>query len=215
MRLPILSLVVVVAACATGTPRTNTAHMGLEAARERARADSVMRPYNAADIEFMSGMIHHHAQAIEMSKLAPSRGASAAVIRLTGRVINAQTDEIGLMQRWLEDRRLPVPEPNAKGMVHNMGGMQHTTLMPGMLTDEQMAKLAAARGVEFDRHFLTYMIQHHRGAVEMVKALYASPGAANDETVFRFSTDVQVDQTTEIARMIQMVMDIGGPVPTP
>jgi len=215
MRLPILSLVVVVAACATGTPRTNTAHMGLEAARARARADSVTRPYNAADIEFMSGMIHHHAQAIEMSKLAPSRGASAAVIRLTGRVINAQTDEIGLMQRWLEDRRLPVPEPNPKGMVHTMGGMQHTTLMPGMLTDEQMAKLAAARGVEFDRHFLTYMIQHHRGAVEMVKALYASPGAANDETVFRFSSDVQVDQTTEIARMIQMVMDIGGPVPTP
>src|SRR5207249_3407246 len=114
----------------------------------------------------MSTMTHHHAQATVMSKWAPTHGASPAVLRLTQRIINAQTDEIAMMSRWLADRNQAVPEPNPAGQVMQMGGETHTMLMPGMLTDEQMTQLDAARGPEFDRLFLTFMIQHHRGAVQ-------------------------------------------------
>jgi uncharacterized protein (DUF305 family) len=180
--------------------------MGLEAAKAKARADSVRWPYTAADIRFMSTMIHHHAQAIVMAKMAPTHGASPAILRLTQRIINAQTDEIALMSRWLADRNQPVPDPNPAGETMQMGGMTHTMLMPGMLTDDQMKQLDAARGPEFDRLFLTFMIQHHRGAVQMVQELVANRGAANDETVFKFAADVNVDQTTEINRMLEMLL---------
>jgi uncharacterized protein (DUF305 family) len=159
----------------------------------------------------MSGMISHHAQAIAMAKWAPTHGASPAIIRLTERIINAQTDEIQLMQTWLRDRKQPVPEADPKGMKMQMGGMTHTMLMPGMLTEAQMKELDAARGLEFDRLFLTYMIQHHRGAVAMVQELFASPGAGNDLTVFKFASDVNVDQSTEIARMAEMLLNLGAP----
>jgi uncharacterized protein (DUF305 family) len=182
--------------------------MGDSAAKLRARADSVKYPYTEADIRFMSGMIHHHAQAIKMAGWATSHGASPAVVRLTERIINAQADEIKFMQLWLRDRRQPVPEPNPEGMTMNMGGMQHTMLMPGMLTAEQMRELDAARGAEFDRLFLTFMIQHHRGAVGMVKELFSSHGAGQDESVFKFANDVEVDQTTEINRMLQMLLGL-------
>jgi uncharacterized protein (DUF305 family) len=89
-----------------------------------------------------------------------------------------------------------------------MGGMQHTMLMPGMLTPEQMRALDTARGAEFDRLFLTYMIQHHRGAVAMVQDLFAAHGAGQDETIFKFASDVSVDQTTEIARMSRMLLEL-------
>jgi uncharacterized protein (DUF305 family) len=181
----------------------------------KARADSVRRPYTAADIHFMSGMIAHHAQAIAMARWAPNHGAGDAVSRLAERVINAQTDEISLMQRWLIDRNQPAPEPDPRGMRMQMGGMEHTMLMPGMLTPEQMQKLDAARSSEFDRLFLTFMIQHHRGAVEMVKELFSNPGAGQDEIVWKFASDVNVDQTTEIARMQRMLaaltLGIGAP----
>lgn len=176
----------------------------------KARADSARLPYTAADIHFMSGMISHHAQAIVMAKWAPSHGASPAIIRLTERIINAQTDEITLMQTWLRDRRQPVPEADPKGMRMTMGGTTHTMLMPGMLTENQMKQLDAARGVEFDRLFLTFMIQHHRGAVAMVQELFASVGAGQDETVFKFASDVNVDQSTEITRMVEMLLGMGA-----
>src|SRR5436190_3445390 len=163
----------------------------------KARADSARLPYTEADIRFMSGMISHHAQAIEMSHWAPTHGASPAIIRLTERIINAQGDEIKLMQTWLRDRRQPVPAADPKGMSMQMGGMTHTMLMPGMLTEAQMKELDAARGAEFDKLFLTYMIQHHRGAVSMVQELFGSVGAGQDLTVFKFASDVNVDQTTE------------------
>lgn len=182
--------------------------MGDAAAIARAQADSARYPYTVADINFMSGMIHHHAQAIAMSRLAATHGANPEVQRLAARIINAQTDEISLMQQWLRDRRQPVPEPNPRGMVHVMNGVEHVMPMPGMLTDEQMRALDAARDSEFDRLFLTYMIQHHRGAIEMVKELLASYGAAQDETVFKFSADVNVDQTTEINRMLRMLLEL-------
>ena len=170
-----------------------------------ARADSARHPYTEADIRFMSGMIHHHAQALVMARWAPSHGASAAVQTLAGRIINAQTDDIRLMQTWLRDRNQPVPEPNPRGMTMVMGGMEHEMLMPGMLTPEQMDKLDAARGTEFDRLFLSFMIQHHQGAVAMVKDLFGSYGAGQNETVFKFASDVNVDQTTEIERMQKML----------
>jgi uncharacterized protein (DUF305 family) len=172
---------------------------------EEARRDSIRRPYTAADIEFMSGMIGHHAQAIKMASWAPTHGASKALQIFAGRIAMAQTAEIGLMQQWLRDRNQPVPEPDPRGMKMTMGGTDSYMLMPGMLTPEQMAQLDSARGVEFDRLFLTYMMQHHRGAIAMVDKLDNTPGAAQDEVVFKFSNDVQADQTTEIDRMQQML----------
>ena len=167
----------------------------------KARADSLRYPYTAADVQFLSHMIGHHAQALVMAGWAPSHGANPEVQRLAARIINAQTDEINIMQNWLRDRRQPVPEAKAGPMKMVMNGMEHEMLMPGMLTDEQMKELDQARGTDFDRLFLRYMIQHHRGAVSMVNDLFQTPGAAQDETVFKFANDVNVDQTTEIARM--------------
>jgi uncharacterized protein (DUF305 family) len=112
------------------------------------------------------------------------------------------------MQSWLRDRRQPVPEPDPAGMKMKMGDMDHVMLMPGMLTPEQMAQLDAARGKEFDRLFLTFMIQHHQGAITMVRELFSTQGAGQDESVFQFANDVQVDQETEIARMRQMLLEL-------
>ncbi|HEV8599457.1 MAG TPA: DUF305 domain-containing protein [Gemmatimonadales bacterium] len=181
-----------------------SAAQGEPAALSRAKADSAR--YTAADIHFMSGMIHHHAQAIVMANWAPTHGASPAVLRLAERIINAQTDEIAIMQQWLQDRRQPVPEARATGMKMTMGGMEHEMLMPGMLSDSQMQQLDTARGAEFDRLFLLFMIQHHKGAITMVQELLGSYGAGQDQTVFKFASDVNVDQTTEIARMEKMLV---------
>lgn len=175
----------------------------------RARADSIRYPYTRADVDFMQGMIGHHAQAVVMAQWAPTHGADAALQRLAERILNAQQDEIATMQRWLGDRlqRVPEAKPMAHDMAH-MDGMDHAAmLMPGMLTDAQMTALDAARGPVFDRLFLTYMIQHHRGATSMVTTLFATPGAGEDATVFKFASDVNVDQTTEIARMQRMLFE--------
>lgn len=166
------------------------------------RADSIRHPYTKADVDFMSHMIAHHAQALEMARWAPSHGASRAVQTLAERIINGQQDEINSMQQWLRDRGKPVPEPGSMAMMHR--GM----MMPGMLTPDQMRELDQARGPEFDRLFLSYMIQHHRGAVTMVKQLFDTYGAARDEKVFKFANDVNVDQTTEIARMERMLASL-------
>ena len=170
-------------------------------------AQSQVRPsYTEADIAFMSGMIAHHAQAVQMAGWAPSHGASPAVRRLCERIVVAQRDEIAFMQQWLRDRGLPVPEPDPRG--HLMPGMDHPMLMPGMLTPDQMTKLDQTREAEFDRLFLTFMIQHHQGAIAMVEHLMGSPGAAQDEYVFKFASDVNADQTTEIDRMYEMLATI-------
>jgi len=190
-----------------------------QAAMARARADSARHPWTDADARFMTNMIGHHAQAIVMATMAPSHGASPQIQTLAGRIINAQRDEIVTMQTWLRDRGRPVPEVGSGGehAGHDMGAMQHDghdmgamqhELMPGMLTPAQLAALAAARGGEFDRMFLRLMIQHHSGAVQMVSELFGSYGAGQDETVFKFASDVNVDQTTEIARMQRMLADL-------
>lgn len=195
-------------AMAQSSPQLASGGSAEEAAIARAKADSARHPYTRADIAFMSGMIHHHAQAIVMSGWAPTHGASPTLQRLASRIINAQRDEIATMQRWLRDRRQPVPDPSDSGMKMMMHGEMHEMLMPGMLTDAQMKELDEARGKEFDRLFLTFMIQHHSGAVSMVKELFASYGAGQDELVFKLASDINVDQTTEIARMQKMLAAI-------
>ncbi len=180
----------------------------LERGIAKAQADSARYAYTEADIRFMSGMISHHAQAITMARLAQSNGARPAVVTLAGRVINAQQDEIALMQNWLRERRQPVPEPNPAGMKMMMNGVEHDMLMPGMLTPEQMRQLTAARGPEFDQLFLKLMIQHHNGATAMVKELFDTYGAGQDQLVFKFAADVNIDQTTEIARMEKLLFSI-------
>jgi uncharacterized protein (DUF305 family) len=183
-----------------GTAPTPEPTESSPAAIARARADSARYPYTAADIAFMQGMIGHHAQAIVMSRLAPTRTESASIRTLAARIINAQQDEIAIMERWLRDRQQPVADTSMAGHQH----MGHP-MMPGMLTDAQMAELEAARGDDFDRRFLRLMIQHHEGAITMVTDLFATDGAAQDQTVFRFASDAQVDQRTEIARMQRML----------
>jgi uncharacterized protein (DUF305 family) len=171
--------------------------------------------WTPADAHFMSAMIHHHAQAIVMSRLAPDHAQNEQVKVLASRIINAQQDEIATMQQWLRDRGQPVPEATPGPMKMEMNGMQHDMLMPGMLTDAQMAELAAARGRDFDRLYLTYMIQHHRGATHMVTELFGTQGAGQDESVFKFASDVNVDQTTEIARMQRMLAALIFESPAP
>ena len=174
----------------------------------KAKADSARLPYVEADVQFMQGMISHHAQAIVMAKWAPTHGASSSVRTLCERIINAQTDEIRLMQQWLRDRHQNVPDAVPAPMKMKMNGMEMTMLMPGMLSEEQMKQLDAARDADFDRLFLRFMIQHHSGAVSMVKDLFATTGAGQDELVFKFASDVNVDQTTEIRRMEDMLANI-------
>lgn len=186
---------------AAPTLRAQSAKTGIEQARQ----DSIRRPYTSADIEFMSGMIGHHAQAVKMAGWCKSHGASASLTIFCGRVAMAQTAEIGLMQQWLRERHQPAPEADARGMKMVMNGKEEFMVMPGMLTEAQMAQLDAARGVAFDRLWITDMIQHHRGAIQMVDKLFNTPGAGQDEIVFKFANDVQADQSTEIDRMQQML----------
>ena len=201
---------VALSACATASQPPTTAPSPVSRARDDsaaiavARADSAGKPYTNADIQFMSMMIAHHAQAIDIARWAPTHGASASLRVLSERVINAQKDEIALMQRWLRERQLPVPEASAT-MTMAGGHMHH---MPGMLSAEQLAQLDRARDKEFDRLFLTFMIQHHSGAVTMVEDLFRSEGAALDDTVFKLASDISADQTTEIERMQQMLAEL-------
>ena len=160
-------------------------------------------PPSPADVKFMGDMIGHHSQAIRISRWAPSRGASPAVQRLAERIVVGQLDEIDIMQRWLRTHDQPVVEPDTAGDGH--GGMDHSAHMPGMLSPEELERLGAARGAEFDRLFLTYMIRHHQGALTMVDQLFASQGAAQNDTVFRLASDVYAEQSTEIARMQSML----------
>src|ERR1051325_10528661 len=162
-------------------------------------------PYSDADVEFMSGMIPHHAQAVLMAGWAPSHGARQDVRILCERIVVGQRDEIIMMQNWLRDRDQVVPDATSTRMKMMMDGMEHDMLMPGMLTDEEMAQLDRARGAEFDRLFLLGMIKHHQGAIDMVDELFKAYGAAQDEKVFRFASDVYADQSTEIDRMQKML----------
>src|SRR6266705_514324 len=167
-------------------------------------------PYTDADVDFMSGMIPHHAQAVIMAGWAPSHGARTDVAILCERIVVAQRDEIAMMQMWLQDRGQLVPDATSTRHRMTMNGVEHDMLMPGMLTDEDMAALDRARGPEFDRLFLTGMIGHHQGAIDMVGVLFKSYGAAQDEMVYKFASEVDADQSIEIDRMNRMLEEGGG-----
>jgi len=173
-------------------------------------AVGIKQPYSDADIAFMTGMIPHHAQAIIMAGWAPTHGARADVAILCGRILVGQGDEIKSMQQWLGDRSLPVPDAKSTRMKMKMNGMEHDMLMPGMLTDEEMAALDKARGPEFDRLFLEGMIRHHQGAIDMVTDLFKSYGAAQDDIIYKFASDVFSDQSIEIGVMHKMLEKSGG-----
>ena len=162
-------------------------------------------PYSDADVDFMSGMIPHHAQAVIMAGWAPTHGARSDVAILCERIVVGQRDEIAMMQGWLRDRGLEVPDAASTRHKMKMNGMVHEMLMPGMLSDEEMVALDKSRGPEFDRLFLEGMIRHHQGAIDMVDVLFKSYGAAQDETVFKFANDVYADQGIEIAKMHDML----------
>jgi uncharacterized protein (DUF305 family) len=168
------------------------------------------RRASPADVEFITGMIHHHAQAIVMAGFSPTHGANQQIQILSERITVSQRDEIRLMQQWLREVGEPAPEPDARGMRMTMGGMEHMMLMPGMLTEEQMAQLDAARGREFDRLFLTFMIQHHEGALQMVEKLFATYGGGVDDVIYKFASDTFADQGSEIDRMQKMLDAMGG-----
>jgi uncharacterized protein (DUF305 family) len=162
-------------------------------------------PYSDADVDFMAGMIPHHAQAVVMAGWAPTHGARKDVAILCERIVVGQRDEIVMMQGWLRDRGLEVPDATSMRHKMKMNGMTHEMLMPGMLSDEEMAALDKARGPEFDRLFLEGMIRHHQGAIDMVDVLFKAYGAAQDETVYKFASDVYADQSIEIDKMHEML----------
>jgi len=171
---------------------------------------ATLPPRSPADVRFMQGMIMHHAQAVEMTALIESHTTTKDLRSLGARISSSQSDEIKFMKRWLEARGEPTREPISPVMPE-MHGMDmsshsgHSMLMPGMLTEKQMEALKKAKGEEFDRLFLTGMIQHHGGALIMVKDLFDTAGAGQDAELFNFATDVDSGQRAEIRIMQTML----------
>jgi uncharacterized protein (DUF305 family) len=210
----VLPLAACAAAAASPSPLP-TAGSGPAAATPAVRADTGRTGYSAADVRFMQGMIGHHAQALEMVALLPSRTAREDLRLLAERIRVSQESEIRSMQQWLRAHGEEVPMAGAghAGMDHaalDHGAMDHA-LMPGMLTPGQMAALAASTGPAFERLFLQSMIRHHEGALQMVAELFATQGAAQEPQVFSFASDVDADQRAEIARMQALL----GRLPNP
>lgn len=158
--------------------------------------------YTVADVHFMQGMIAHHAQAIFMSRLAASHGANPRLLKFANKIDQSQMSEIRLMQEWLRANGQTAPDTSS----------YHHVMMAGMLSDAQVKQLTAAQAAEFDQLFLTFMIQHHEGALKMVVDLNASPGAAQDVDVSVFANDVTTVQTAEIGTMHRMLESV-PPVP--
>lgn len=170
---------------------------------------ATLPPRSPKDVEFMRGMIMHHAQAVEMTALIESRTENESLRLLGARISKSQSDEMSFMKRWLEARGEPIsaPMPGMSG-AHEMPDVDtssHRMHMPGMLTPKQMEALRKAKGAEFDRLFLTGMIQHHDGALVMVKALFDTAGAGQDAELFNFATDVDGGQRAEIKIMRTML----------
>ena len=168
---------------------------------------ATLPPDSPADFQFMQGMIMHHAQAVEMTALIESRTTTKDLRSLAARISRSQSDEINFMKRWLETRGKPISP-----MTHEMPGMDMSShrmvmpgLMPGMLTAKQMKALKKAKGAEFNRLFLTGMIQHHNGALIMVKDLFDAAGAGQDAELFNFATDIDSGQRAEI-RIMQTLL---------
>lgn len=169
---------------------------------------AALPPRSPADVEFMQGMILHHAQAIEMTAMIPSHTQNKELRSLGARISSSQADEIKFMKRWLAARGESVPNAMAKMPGMDMPGEtshESMALMPGMLTAQQMDALRKAEGAEFDRLFLLGMIQHHNGALTMVKNLFDTAGAGQDAELFNFATDADNSQRAEIRIMETML----------
>ncbi|MFO6431757.1 DUF305 domain-containing protein [Erythrobacter sp. W302b] len=161
--------------------------------------------YTASDVAFMQHMIVHHQQAVEMAVLVKDRTNTAELVTIAGRIESSQADEIAFMKAWLSERGEPVEDPMMKGHGEHMHHM-----MKGMASPDQMKALAAAKGVEFDRQFLTLMIAHHEGAVDMVEKLLDEDGTAADPVLYQFVGDIDSEQTTEITRMDKLLAGLSG-----
>lgn len=161
-------------------------------------------PLSPKDVEFMQGMIMHHAQAVEMTAMIAERTSNADVGKIGARISQSQSDEMAFMRRWLILRRQS-PEMRMSGSGHGGHG-GHDMLMPGMLSPEQMKALKDSKGAEFDRLFLSGMIQHHEGALAMVDDLFKTGGAGQDGEIFNFATDVDSGQRAEI-RSMRAILD--------
>ncbi len=169
-----------------------------------ASTTGTLPPLSRADVEFMQGMIMHHAQAVEMTALIPSHTNNKDLQELGARISSSQSDEIRFMKRWLAARGQPISMAMPGMPDMDMSG-KPMPLMPGMLTPEQMEALRKVKGAEFDRLFLTGMIQHHGGALTMVKDLFNSAGAGQDAEIFNFATDADNTQRAEIRIMQNML----------
>ena len=166
------------------------------------------RRYVDADVRFMQHMIEHHGQALHMTDLVPERASSETVRLMAERIEVSQRDEIGRMRRWLVERGEDVPAVGAGH--HHDAPADSGQSMPGMLSTEELTRLEAARGSEFDRLFLEYMIRHHEGALVMVAELFATDGAGQELDIFRFASDVDADQRAEIRRMQSLLEQHAG-----
>ncbi len=192
----------------TDSPKPVVVQPGAPGAPTRTLPSSTtgkLPPLAREDVEFMQGMMFHHSQAVEMTAMIASHSQTKNLRALGARISSSQTDEIKFMKRWLAARGESVPQtmPDMPGMdVPN----QRTPMMPGMLTPEQMGALRQAGGADFDRLFLTGMIQHHNGALTMVKDLFGTPGAGQDAEIFNFATDADNTQRAEI-RIMQNMLD--------
>ncbi len=175
-----------------------------------ARAQGTTPPHTAADVRFMQGMIHHHAQAVTMAALVPTRSSRQDLKMLARRIDVSQVDEIEWMRNWLRDRDEPLADANADANSDAHAEHGGGALMPGMLSADAMAALERATGAEFDRLFLGGMIRHHEGAIVMVAQLFATPGAGQESMIFGFASDVDSDQRAEIARMRRLLSALGA-----
>jgi uncharacterized protein (DUF305 family) len=181
-----------------GAPGQASRNLSAEDAR-----NLVSLRYVEADVRFMQGMIAHHAQAIEMTDLVEGRAQRETIKQLAQRIALSQDDEIAMMREWLEARGEPAELPDGGHGMH--ARHNHTGMMPGMLTEGDLAALAGAEGAEFDSLFLEFMIKHHEGALTMVDDLLGQPGSAQDSVLFEFANEVTSDQTAEIERMAGML----------
>jgi uncharacterized protein (DUF305 family) len=196
-----------------------TALVAVAACLPAQTASAASQDYTNADVQFVQGMIVHHAQAVVMSDWAATHGARPNLVTLCKRIALSQRDEITMMQHWLQDRHLAAPDPlhmlqSDHGPVHDKSGMDmpgmdmgdHPMMMTGMLTAAEMRQLDSASGAAFDRLYLTGMIKHHQGALDMVAKLFATPGAGQQPEIFSFATDVDAGQRAEMARM-QLILN--------
>lgn len=207
-RRTVASLVILLMAALAGVSGRLPAQSGTAAPRD----------YVPADVHFVQDMIIHHAQAVVMSDWAASHGARPDLLILCKRIALSQRDEITMMQHWLQDRHLSVPDPlhmlpGDQTRMHDSSGMDmpgmdmgdQPMMMAGMLTPEEMRRLDAARGTAFDRLYLTGMIKHHQGALGMVATLFDTPGAGQQSEISSFATDIDAGQRAEMARMQAML----------